>query len=410
MLVVSASGTEAGTMISARDFEMPSLLHREKETVEWLAGRHDRMVELLEEVVNIDSNSHDKVGVDAVGERFIRFFEDEGISASVVPSEQYGNAIRASVGGEEGGGRLLMMGHRDTVFPTGEAASRPFRIEGARAYGPGIADMKAGLVMNAFVLAAFNRLGGLSRPLVALYTGDEELGSPFSRPVIESEARGAVAVLNSEPGRPTGNVVTARKGGVFMRFEIIGKAAHSGANLQEGQSAIGEIAHKIIALHALTDFEAGTTVNVGLVRGGLSVNTTAPRAVGEIDLRYRTPSDRAAAMAAIERIIETGTIEGTRASLEIVGEFLPLVPTDVSTALFDCYRGAAETIGFPVDGEFTGACADSGFAAAQGAPTLCGVGPVGGKPHTREEYIEVDTLVARAQASAVTLLRLDRAT
>ncbi len=382
----------------------------EMDVTRWLSEQREAMIELLRDVVNIDSSSHDKAGVDAVGARFVDFFAGHGISTDVFPSDRYGDAIRAALPGEGSADRpFLMMGHRDTVFPTGESARRPFRIEGDRAYGPGVADMKAGLVMNAFVLAAYGRCGGLSRPLVALFTGDEELGSPFSRQVIENEARRARAVLNAEPGRPSGNVVTARKGGVFMRVRVSGKAAHSGANFQDGRSAIGEIAHKIVALHALTDFDRGTTVNVGLVRGGLSVNTTAPLAEAEIDLRYRTPADRRDAMAAIERIIETRTVEGTDATLEIVGEFLPLVPTEASTALFDCYRSAAETVGFPVDGEFTGACADSGFAAAVGAPTLCGVGPVGGKPHTIDEYIEVDSLVPRAQAAAITLLRLDRA-
>ena len=389
---------------------MDKLRTKEKEVAQWLAEQQDAMIGLLRDVVNIDSSSHDKAGVDAVGDRFIGFFADHRISTNIFPSDRYGDAIRAAVDGDGSAAEsFLMMGHRDTVFPTGETAKRPFRIEGDRAYGPGVADMKAGLVMNAFVLAAFSRCGGLSRPLVALLTGDEELGSPFSRRVIENEARHTRAVLNAEPGRPTGNVVTARKGGVFMRFEVSGKAAHSGANFQDGRSAIGEIAHKIVALHGLTDFDTGTTVNVGLVRGGLSVNTTAPFAEAEIDLRYRTPADRADAMAAIEKIIATSTVEGTNAGLEIVGEFLPLVPTEASTALFDCYRGAAELLGFSVDGQFTGACADSGFAAAVGAPTLCGVGPVGGKPHTTDEYIEIDSLVPRAQASAITLLRIDRA-
>ena len=150
----------------------------------------------------------------------------------------------------------MLMGHRDTVFPKGEPTRRPFRIENGNAYGPGVADMKAGLVMNAFVLAAFQKFGGAPAPLVGLFTSDEEIGSPACRPIIEAEARRARAVFNSEPGRPTGNVVNGRKGGVFMKMEITGKAAHSGGNFSDGISAIEELARKIIALHAITDLTA----------------------------------------------------------------------------------------------------------------------------------------------------------
>src|SRR5690606_37666600 len=160
--------------------------------------------------------------------------------------------------------------------PNGEAARRPFTVRDGRASGPGVADMKAGIVMNTFVLSAFAALGGAPAPLVGLFPGDGESASPGSRPIIEVEARGARAVFNSEPGRASGNVVTGRKGGIFFRCEVFGRSAHSGANFQDGISAIEEMARKIQAWHALTDLDAGTTVNVGLVAGGQSVNTVAP--------------------------------------------------------------------------------------------------------------------------------------
>ena len=203
------------------------------------------------------------------------------------------------------------MGHRDTVFPKGEVARRPFRIEGSRAYGPGVVDMKSGLVLNAFVLAAFKRFGGAPAPLAGLITSDEEIASPSSRPVIERVGRAARCVFNSEPGRPSGNVVTSRKGGVFLHFEVTGKAAHSGGNFEKGISAIGEMAHKIVALHKLTDLKRGITVNVGLVKGGQSVNTTAPLAEGQIDLRYVKPEQRAQMLAALQEIIDSATVPGT---------------------------------------------------------------------------------------------------
>src|SRR6185312_11447192 len=365
---------------------MTSAAQGEKAVVEWLGGQKGAMLKLLEEIVNIDGGSYDKVGVDAVGARLREFLEGEGIACEVIANETFGDALRATVGGPSNAA-IMLMGHRDTVFPKGEPTRRPFRIENGTAYGPGVADMKAGLVMNAFVLAAFKKFGGAPAPLIGLFTSDEEIGSPACRPIIEAEARRARAVFNSEPGRPGNGIVTGRKGGVFMRMTVTGKAAHSGANFQEGISAIEALAHKIIALHALTDLDRGTTVNVGLISGGQTVNTVAPEAKCEIDLRFVTPADREAAMTAIRKIVDTAHVKGTSASLEIAGEFLPLVESPQGKALYDHYAKVAEEVGIPVKPAFTGGCADSGFSAGVGAPTICATGPIGGKAHTPEEYL-----------------------
>jgi glutamate carboxypeptidase len=376
----------------------------------WLASQREAMLTLLGEAVNIDSGSYDKTGVDAVGRRFIAFFREHGLATSVEAVEGYGDAIHVRLDEVRANERpVLLLGHRDTVFPKGEVARRPFRIEGNRAYGPGVADMKGGLVVNAFVLAAFKRFGGAPAPLAGLITGDEEIGTPASRLIIERVARGARCVFNSEPGRANGNVVTARKGGVFLRFEVTGKAAHSGGNFEKGISAIGELAHKVVAMHRLTDLARGVTVNVGLVKGGQSVNTTAPHAEGEIDLRYVDPADRAASLAALQAIVANATVPGTTARLDVRSEFVPLVPTPASEALFAVYRGAAADAGLDVKGEFSGGCADSGFTASVGCPTVCATGPVGGNAHTPEEYLEIASLVPRAQALALAILRLPAA-
>src|SRR6266567_1838843 len=265
----------------------------EGEILEWLGAQQGAMLGLLEDLVNIDGGSYDKAGVDAVGVRIREYLEGQDIACETIANENFGDALRATVGGPSNSA-IMLMGHRDTVFPKGEPTRRPFRIENGIAYGPGVADMKAGLVMNAFVLAAFQKFGGAPAPLVGLFTSDEEIGSPSSRPVIEAEARRARAVFNSEPGRPTGAVVTGRKGGVFMKCEVTGKAAHSGGNFAEGISAIEELARKTIALHAIT-----------------------------------------MAIEKIERIVATSNVPGTSAKVEILGEFLPLVQNAESKRLFD---------------------------------------------------------------------------
>jgi len=392
----------------------------ETDIANWLAAQQQPMLDALQAMVNTDGGSYDKAGVDAVGAIVKNFCEAHGLMVETVRGEKFGDCIRAILPHEGPRGNtarargnhaqnIVLMGHRDTVFPRGEPERRPFAIRDGRAYGPGVADMKAGLVMNMFVLAAFKKFGGAPGPMVGLFTGDEEIGSPEGRAVIEEEARGARVVFNSEPGRPSGGVVTGRKGGVFSVFEIEGKAAHSGGNFTAGISAIGELAHKVVAIHALTDLERGITLNVGLISGGQSVNTVAPSATGQIDLRYVNPADRDEIVARLHEIIATSYVPGTKAKLTIKGEFLPLTQDAAAAKLFALYKAAAADAGLAVVGEFSGGCADSGFTAAQGAPTICAVGPVGGLAHSPEEYLEVASLVPRAQALARSVLRLEQA-
>lgn len=380
-------------------------MHNPEPISRWLQEQQEAMVRLLSDLVNIDSGSYDKAGVDDVGVRLTGFLSEHGIETSVTSNADFGDILRADLGGVRRNGQrnnILLLGHRDTVFPKGEVSRRPFKIENGRAYGPGVADMKAGLVMNAFVLAAFKRFSP-ETPLVMLMTGDEEIGSNTSREAIMAEARSAVAVFNAEPGRASGNIVTGRKGMLYSRLDITGKAAHSGVNFTEGVNAIAELGHKIVALHDLTRVDDGITVNVGLVSGGQSVNTTAPHASAEFEVRFVTNEQRDTVSRAIEALVAQSVVPGTTSTLIGRSNFLALVPTAESEKLASQYLGTAEEHGVSIKGEFTGGCADSGFTASVGAPTICGVGPVGGKAHTTEEYIELPTLLQRAQILASTI-------
>lgn len=396
---------------------MAALTPEEQKVTAWLASRKEAMVALLRELVDTDSGSYDKAGVDRAGQVVARFHEANGLAVEIVPDATYGDAVKARLPKPAANDQrpVLLLGHRDTVFPKGEPTRRPFTIRDGRAYGPGVADMKAGVMIEAFVAAAFAECGGLSAPLLMLTTSDEEIGSPSSRPVIEAAAREARCVFNAEPSRlPAGSdfahdrrqsVTSGRKGGVFMRADFTGKPAHSGANYEKGASAIVDLGHKIPKLQGLTDLEKGITVNVGLIGGGQTVNTVAPNAWCEIDLRYVTAAQRDAMVAAIRGIVETPVVAGTGAVLSIKGEFLPLEGTPESQTLFETYREATAGLGITTIAEFTGGCADSGFTAAQGCPTLCSVGPVGGMAHTPDEFLEVESIVPAAQALALAVMR-----
>lgn len=372
--------------------------------LQWLATQREPMTLLLQRLVDTDSNSYDKAGVDAVGAVLAASLAEDGIAVVRTPVADFGDVLTARVGPAEGAA-VLLLGHRDTVFPPGTVAGRGFTRDEKMAFGPGVADMKGGLVASCFALRALQRAGQLPFPVRVLYTGDEEIGSGTARPHLEAAARQARAVLNCEPGRISGNVVKARKGGASLTITVSGRAAHAGVNHAEGASAIQALALKIVKLHALTDYERGITTNVGLIEGGTSSNTVAPSAIARLDVRFVALADWPELQARIAAIVAEEELPGTSARVVPTGLFLPM-EEHLSTELLALYQREAQALGFTVNGEFTGGCADSGFTASLGVPTLCGLGPVGGKVHTDAEFLVLDTLVPRTQALVATILAL----
>jgi glutamate carboxypeptidase len=370
--------------------------------LDWLAGQAQAMQDLLQKVVDIDSGSRNEAGVTAVATALRERLEAAGVAVQFEPVPGYGVLLHAQVPGPAEGAPILLMGHMDTVYPAGTAARRPFRVEDGRAYGPGVADMKSGLVMNVFVAEAFARCGGLTAPLQLFFSCDEEIGSAATRDRIMAKARGARAVLNAEPGRVSGNLVTSRKGSMVVEFEVEGVAAHAGINHAAGASAIEALARKTLALHALTDPATGVTANVGVVHGGIVPNMVAPHAKAELDMRFTSDTDPDALLAKVRAIVEEESVPRTKGRITESRRTMPMKPTP--DELLALYQRGAKALGFEVQGEFTGGAADSGLTASVGAPTLCGTGPVGGHAHTEREYCELATFVPRAQAVALAIL------
>ena len=374
--------------------------------LDWLCGQQQAMQDLLHRIVDIDSGSRDEAGILAVAQALRERLEAAGVAVRFEDVPGYGVLLHADVVGPDGdgpaeGAPIYLMGHMDTVFPAGTVARRPFRVEEGRAYGPGVADMKSGLVLNVFVAEAFARCGGLGAPLKLFFSCDEEIGSPATRQTIMDTVRGARAVFNAEPGRVSGNLVTSRKGSMAVEFEVQGVAAHAGINHAAGASALEAMARKLLALHALTDPDTGTTTNVGVLQGGIVPNMVAPHAKAELDVRYTAQTDPDALMERIRAIVEEESVPRTQGRVTAVRRTLPMAPTP--DALLQLYRRGAQSLGFDVQGEFTGGAADSGLTASVGVPTLCATGPVGGHPHTEREYCELATFVPRAQAVALAI-------
>ncbi|MBT9513793.1 MAG: M20 family metallopeptidase [Acidovorax sp.] len=373
--------------------------------LDWLAGQGAAMQDLLQKVVNIDSGSRDEAGVTAVAHALAERLLAAGVPVQFEPVPGYGVLLHAQVNPGQAAGEgapIILMGHMDTVYPAGTVARRPYRVEDGRAYGPGVADMKSGLVLNVFVAEAFARCGGLGAPLHLFFSCDEEIGSPATRDLIMDRVRGARAVFNAEPGRVSGNVVTSRKGSMVVEFEVTGVAAHAGINHAAGASAIEALARKTLALHALTDTATGVTCNVGVVQGGIVPNMVAPHAKAEVDLRFTADTNPDELLERVRAIVEEASVPRTQGRITTARRTLPMKPTpDYLLAL---YQQGASSLGFEVAGEFTGGAADSGLTASVGVPTLCATGPVGGHPHTEREYCELATFVPRAQAVALAVL------
>jgi glutamate carboxypeptidase len=363
----------------------------------YLQEHMTHLIELLEESVNMDSPSRDKRLGDRMAEWFALQFERlTGGKAELIPNALYGDQVRCTLG--RGKRQVLLIGHYDTVWPEGEAARRPFFIRDGRAYGPGVYDMKAGVLQAIFALHALVKLERFpaDRQVVLLLNSDEEIGSPTSRRLVEEEAvRSAVSFVLEPPTEPNGALKTWRKGSAHFTLRVHGVSAHAGVDHQKGVSAIEEISRQIQYLHSLTDYAKGTTVNVGLVKGGIGSNVVADYAEAEVDVRVQTMEEA----LRLERMILGLTPSLTGTTLQVTGGIRrpPMERTEQIASLFELARTIGTTeLGLALEESGTGGVSDGNFAAACGVPTLDGLGAKGGFAHSTEEFVELNEIPIRA--------------
>ncbi len=354
----------------------------------------------LATLVGIDSGSYTKPGVDRVGGWMADALRDLGGGIEVVPNPELGDTVVATFHGR-GTARILVIGHTDTVFDPGTAAERPFLVEAGRAHGPGVCDMKSGLLAGVYALRALRALEPGIQPwlpcatLTFVANPDEEIGSPASTPVIRSLAAGHDAALVLENARANGDIVAARKGNLSLVLHLRGRAAHAGVEPEKGRSAVLEAAHKTVALHALNGRWPAVTCNVGVVRGGTRPNVVAEEALLEVDVRSPSRADLEAAEAAVREIAAGSTVPGVECEVELRGRHWPMERTAAAEALAATAAGIAGRLGFPLRGASTGGASDANTTAGEGLPSLDGLGPIGGLDHSPDEYVEVDSIVPR---------------
>jgi glutamate carboxypeptidase len=372
----------------------------------WLAGRARDMEVLLRELVEISSHTPDLEGNDRVATRLTEAALALGrgaLQGSEVrgPTGKFGLHVVCSTEIADAGGAVLLIGHHDTVFPAG--AFSGFREDGARLRGPGVLDMKGGLVVCLYALGALAEAGLLPKiPVKLISVSDEEVGSPEGKALVEHAAGGARAALVFESGRPGDLVITRRKGTGGLTVTARGKAAHAGNLHHDGHNAIWALARFIDAAQKLTDYDRGVTVNVGRVAGGIGKNTVPDHAEALVDFRFVTHQDGQAVLAALKSL--ASDIPGT--SLEFTGGIgrLPLERSDASAALAAevaaCQRqaGLGDPKGEKIEEKLLGGGSDANTAAAAGLPAVDGLGPRGKGYHTLDEYIERDTLVPKTAA------------
>ncbi len=365
----------------------------------------------LERLVNLDCGSYTKAGVDEVGRWVAARMRTLGAEVEIRSHDELGETVIGTwSGGRADGPSLLLIGHLDTVFDPGTAAARPFAIADGMARGPGVTDMKGGLLAGLYAIGAVRDvLGALPvGRLVYVANPDEEIGSPTSTPHIRELAAHADACLVLECARANGDIVSSRKGILDARIVVEGRAAHAGVEPEKGRSAILAAADLTTRLHALNGRWPGVTVNVGVVQGGTRPNVVAERCELQVDVRAVARDALEAAEAEIAGLLGHLAVPDTTATLEPMARWWPMEKLERSGRLVAHAQAIAGDLGFAVDDVATGGASDANTTAGMGVPSLDGLGPIGGLDHSPGEYLEVESIVPRTALLAGLLVAIGR--
>lgn len=374
-----------------------------KQVAVYIDGHRDAMIDFWRQLVQIESGSANKAGVDAVAHRVQEELDTIGAHTEIHEMKRAGNMLVSVLNEDVPEAPVLLLGHMDTVFPDGTVAARPFTLRDGKAYGPGVLDMKGGVTIAVFAMKALKEAGWAKRPVRLVLAGDEEVGhcdSDCDQQIME-QARGAVAAFNCESGRLGNEVVVQRKGALTYRMDVTGIAAHAGNEPEKGRSAILEVAHKVIAIQNLTDWQQGTTYNVGVISGGTVANAVPDTASILIDVRYLKKEYVPDIEDKLQDVARTNYVNGTKASLTRLSCCIPMERMTETDGLLAKVQDAYASFGMPRPSGITvGGGSDSAYTVAAGVPTICAMGVEGSRHHSPEEYASVESLYARAKALA----------
>ena len=373
-------------------------------------ARAEEHKQLLKDIICMESYTPDKEAVDAVGEYLKAFAEKQGFKVTVQPFEKAGNGLLITMNEDAPGVPVAFTGHLDTVFPVGTFKEPLFREEEGKYFGPGVTDMKGGLVVGLLAMCALKDAGWTDRPIKFIMIGDEELSEGLSgeagKDFIRESARGCAAAITLEGATEKGIVTVGRKGSIRYKVYVKGRASHAGERYSEGISAIKEAGCKIWDIELPSD-QAQITYNCGMITGGTSPNTVPGEAMFTLYNRYWQMSQRQEIRDHVEGIIAKSYIPGTKSTFEIVGERYPMDATEGNYALAAHIDTVSRKYGF---GEMKpykkSSGSDASYTTMAGVPSVCTMGPVGGRIHSVEEWMEADSLVTRAKLLAATVVEL----
>ena len=371
------------------------------------AERREAILNSIRELVERESKSREESRLNEIAGFVAEQLRGIGGRVELIPCPGYGTHLRAGFdfGHDKAERSVLVVGHLDTVWPVGTLDRMPFRVtpaEGAStresvkryAHGPGIFDMKSGVAIAVESLRTITswRLA-TKRPVVLLLSCDEEIGSKTSRSLIEEEAKNAAAALILEPPLAGGVVKTGRKGIGTFTVRALGRAAHAGLDPEKGVNAIVELAHQILRLADLNDYDRGVTVSVGVVEGGSALNVVPASASAKVDVRFWTPEDGERLVAAIRGL----TPGAAGAQIEVSGGINrpPMPRSERNVALYERARDLAAELGFDLKDGVVGGGSDGNFIAAMGTPVLDGLGVDGAGAHAEHEHIVIDDIPRR---------------
>ena len=371
----------------------------------YLVERAEQIIEPyladLKAVVNIDSGTYNKVGVDHVGAYLQERFHTFGFSTYFDIQQEYGNHLVATHHGNAlDGTRILLIGHMDTVFPDGEVGRRPFSIveqDGMRvAKGPGVLDMKSGVLIGMYGVHQLIAGGEANyKSVTFVLNSDEEIGSPASKALIQELARESDAVIVLEPGRLTNQVVSSRRSSGLYRVEVRGRSAHAGVEPQKGINAILELSYQVQGMQALQGTIPGTSLSVTVIRGGERSNVVPDTAYLEMDVRASSIAGIQAIEEAMRRVASRRIMDGTQITLSGDMRCLPFERSEQNASLVRAAKEVGKELGLEIQDLASGGASDANNTAPLGIPTIDGLGAGGGLAHNPDEYVELDSLPIR---------------
>lgn len=368
-----------------------------------------RWIALLGEIVSIDSGPDAPDGAHAVMDRLGAELVPLGFTVQRQPTDGHPDVVVARRPATAAAAtRMLLIGHADTVFFTGAAAERPFTVIDGIATGPGVADMKGGLVVMVAALAAMAPAELDTLDLTVMINGDEEQGSQGSQQHFVAAAQDADVALVFEPGRPGGMAVHARRGAQRYRVAVAGKAAHTGVNPQDGANALEALAHHVLAIQQLGREVTRGSVTAAVAAGGSRPNIVPDAAWVHVDTRFDDAATAEQIHAGMLALDGTSPIDGTATTLEILDGRPAFLRSEAADRLIEVLAAAATDVGVPFDTVATGGSSDGNFTAGEGVPTVDGLGAVGSGYHTRDEQLEIASVALRARLLAAALVRISQ--